>query len=207
MIQRRLHNRLVDQLARGPAVALLGPRQVGKTTLAHEISGARPSIYLDLESNADRAKLTDPEAYLTSHENELVILDEVHRAPELFQQLRGLIDQGRRKGKSAGRFLLLGSASLDLLQQSGESLAGRISYLELGPFNAMETPSSHLDQLWARGGFPSSYLARSDAESFQWRLDFIRTYLERDIPQFGPRLPAETLRRFCTMLATISLSF
>ena len=201
MIQRRLHNRLVDQLARGPAVALLGPRQVGKTTLAHEISGARPSIYLDLESNADRAKLTDPEAYLTSHENELVVLDEVHRAPELFQQLRGLIDQGRRKGKSAGRFLLLGSASLDLLQQSGESLAGRISYLELGPFNATEAPSSDLDQLWARGGFPSSYLASSDAESFQWRLDFIRTYLERDIPQFGPRLPAETLRRFWTMLA------
>ncbi len=201
MIQRHLHDRLVDQLARGPAVALLGPRQVGKTTLALEISRVRPSIYLDLESNADRAKLTDPEAYLTSHENELVILDEVHRAPELFQQLRGLIDQGRRKGKSAGRFLLLGSASLDLLQQSGESLAGRISYLELGPFNATEAPSSDLDQLWARGGFPSSYLASSDAESFQWRLDFIRTYLERDVPQFGPRLPAETLRRFWTMLA------
>jgi predicted AAA+ superfamily ATPase len=169
--------------------------------LALEIGGARPSIYLDLESSADRARLADPETYLAAHEDELVILDEVHRAPELFQQLRGLIDRGRRKGKTTGRFLLLGSASVDLLQQSGETLAGRIAYLELGPFNVLEAPEGGHDTLWSRGGFPSSFLAGDDTISFRWRQDFIRTYLERDIPQFGPRIPAETLRRLWTMLA------
>ncbi len=201
MIQRHLRARLVEALESTPAVALLGPRQVGKTTLAHEIGDSRPSIYLDLESSADRAKLSDPEAYLAAHEDELVILDEVHRAPELFQQLRGLVDRGRRRGKAAGRFLLLGSASVDLLQQSGETLAGRIAYLELGPFDALEAPAGSLDMLWARGGFPSSFLATSDAASYRWRQNFIRTYLEREIPQFGPGLPAETLRRLWTMLA------
>jgi len=201
MIQRQLRPRLLEALDSSPAVALLGPRQVGKTTLALEIGDTRPSIYLDLESSADRAKLADPEAYLAAHEDELVILDEVHRAPELFQQLRGLIDRGRRRGKTVGRFLLLGSASVDLLQQSGESLAGRIAYLELGPFDAIEVQAASLDTLWARGGFPSSFLAASDAASFRWRQDFIRTYLERDIPQFGPGLPTETLRRLWTMLA------
>jgi predicted AAA+ superfamily ATPase len=201
MIERHVKQKLLEAIDSAPAVALLGPRQVGKTTLAQEIGEARPSIYLDLESSTDRAKLSDPESYLASHENELVILDEVHRAPEFFQSLRGLIDRGRRKGKKAGRFLFLGSASVDLLQQSGESLAGRISYLELGPFDALEVPIPNLDTLWARGGFPSSFLASSDAASFRWRQDFIRTYLERDIPQFGPRLPAETLRWLWTMLA------
>ena len=201
MIERHIKQALVEAIDNAPAVALLGPRQVGKTTLALEIGDTRPSIYLDLESNADRAKLADPEAYLASHEDELVILDEVHRTPDLFQSLRGLIDRGRRKGKNAGRFLLLGSASVDLLQQSGESLAGRISYLELGPIDALEVPQNDLETLWARGGFPSSFLASNDAASFRWRQDFIRTYLERDIPQFGPRLPAETLRRLWTMLA------
>jgi predicted AAA+ superfamily ATPase len=201
MIERHAKQKLVEAIDNAPAVALLGPRQVGKTTLALEIGDTRPSIYLDLESNADRAKLADPEAYLASHDDKLVILDEVHRTPDLFQSLRGLIDRGRRKGKNAGRFLLLGSASVDLLQQSGESLAGRISYLELGPLNALETPQNDLETLWARGGFPSSFLASNDAASFRWRQDFIRTYLERDIPQFGPRLPAETLRRLWTMLA------
>jgi predicted AAA+ superfamily ATPase len=201
MIERDLKPRLLEALENSPAVALLGPRQVGKTTLAQEIGDSRPSIYLDLESSADRAKLTDPESYLSSHEDELVILDEVHRAPELFQSLRGLIDRGRRKGKKAGRFLLLGSASIDLLQQSGESLAGRISYLELSPLDALEVHQSDIEALWVRGGFPSSFLASSDAVSFRWRQDFIRTYLERDIPQFGPRMPAETLRRLWTMLA------
>jgi predicted AAA+ superfamily ATPase len=201
MISRHLLVHVLEALDVTPAVALLGPRQVGKTTLAHEIGDSRPSIYLDLESSSDRAKLSDPEAYLATHEDDLVILDEVHRAPELFQQLRGLIDRGRRRGKTAGRFLLLGSASVDLLQQSGETLAGRISYLELGPFNALEAPGESLDTLWARGGFPSSFLAPSDAASFRWRQDFIRTYLERDIPEFGPRIPAETLRRLWTMLA------
>jgi predicted AAA+ superfamily ATPase len=188
-------------LDNSPAVALLGPRQVGKTTLALEIGDTRPSVYLDLESNADRARLNDPEAYLGRHEDELVILDEVHRAPELFQALRGPIDRGRRKGKPAGRFLLLGSASVDLLAQSGESLAGRIAYLELSPLAALEVPPTELDALWLRGGFPPSFLARSDTVSDRWRQDFIRTYLERDIPQFGPRMPAETLRRLWTMLA------
>ena len=201
MIQRHLRARLVEALESTPAVALLGPRQVGKTTLAHEIGDRRASIYLDLESSSDRAKLSDPEAYLAAHEDELVILDEVHRAPELFQQLRGLIDRGRRRGKTSGRFLLLGSASVDLLQQSGETLAGRIAYLELGPFDALEAPGGSLDTLWARGGFPSSFLAAGDTASFRWRQDFIRTYLEREIPQFGPGLPAETLRRLWTMLA------
>ncbi len=201
MIERHLRTRLLEALNSSPAVALLGPRQVGKTTLAQEIGDGRPSIYLDLESSSDRARLSDPEAYLGAHEDELVILDEVHRAPELFQQLRGLIDRGRRRGKTAGRFLLLGSASVDLLQQSGETLAGRITYLELGPFGGLEVPREGVDRLWARGGFPSSFLAASDAASFRWRQDFVRSYLEREIPQFGPRLPAETLRRLWTMLA------
>lgn len=201
MIKRRIYKELLEAIDGNPAVALLGPRQVGKTTLALEVGNTRPTLYLDLESVSDRAKLTDPERYLAEHEDELVILDEVHRVPELFQSLRGLIDRGRRHGKRAGRFLLLGSASMDLLKQSGESLAGRIAYLELAPFDALEVEDVQMDRLWLRGGFPSSFLAVSDAASLKWRQDFIRTYLERDIPQFGPRVSAETLRRFCTMLA------
>ncbi len=182
-------------------MVLLGPRQAGKTTLALELAEGRPSVYLDLEDEDDRIKLTDPVRYFADHEGELVILDEVHRLPELFQRLRGVIDRGRRRGQPNGQFLLLGSASRDLLRQSGESLAGRISYLELGPFDALEVPSAALDTLWVRGGFPRSFLAESDMLSLEWRRDFIRTYLERDIPEFGPRIPAETLRRFWTMLA------
>jgi predicted AAA+ superfamily ATPase len=201
MIERRIKKRLVEAIDNAPAVGLFGPRQVGKTTLALEISETRPSLYLDLETSSDRAKLADPETYLAHHEDKLVILDEVHRAPEIFQSLRGLIDRGRRKGRTAGRFLLLGSASVDLLQQSGESLAGRISYLELAPLDALEVPTVQIEALWLRGGFPSSFLATDDANSFRWRQNFIRTYLERDIPQFGARIPAETLRRLWTMLA------
>jgi len=201
MIKRRVHDQLVAAIENNPAVALLGPRQSGKTTLALEIGKTRPSLYLDLESFPDRAKLSDPEHYLADHEDQLVILDEVRRAPELFQSLRGLIDRGRRRGKSGGQFLLLGSASLDLLKQTGESLAGRISYLELTPFDALEVGRDELERLWVRGGFPPSFLARNDALSLKWRQDFVRTYLERDIPQLGPRIPAETLRRFWTMLA------
>jgi len=201
MLLRRLSPRLNQLLAHSPAVVLLGPRQVGKTTLAWEIAEKRPAVYLDLEDEADRAKLSDPVRYLADHERELVILDEVHRLPELFQSLRGVIDRGRRQGKPNGRFLLLGSAALDLLKQSGESLAGRISYLELGPFDALEVAPAKLETLWVRGGFPRSFLAENDELSLAWRRDFIRTYLERDIPQFGSRIPAETLRRFWTMLA------
>jgi len=201
MIARRSQAQLHNLLAEYPAVALLGPRQVGKTTLALETADAEDAVYLDLESPADRARLTDPELYLADYEDQLVILDEVHRLPGLFQSLRGLIDRGRRRGKRAGRFLLLGSASMDLLRQSGETLAGRIAYLDLGPFDALEVGESHLDALWVRGGFPDSFLAADDDRSLTWRENFIRTYLERDVPQFGPRIPAETLRRFWVMLA------
>jgi predicted AAA+ superfamily ATPase len=201
MIERRIAAQLTERLDTTPAVALLGPRQVGKTTLARMLGEQRPSLYLDLESDADRARLTDPELYLASHEDKLVILDEVHRLPGLFQILRGLIDEGRRKGRRAGRFLLLGSASLDLLRQSGESLAGRISYLEMGPIDGLEVPAEDLPNLWNRGGFPDSFLATDDRLSQRWRQDFVRTYLERDVPMLGPRIAAETLRRFWTMLA------
>lgn len=201
MIPRRLAAALDAALAEAPAVALLGPRQVGKTTLALAVADARPSVYLDLESEADRAKLSEPRLYLEQHADKLIILDEIHRAPQLFAELRGLIDQGRRSGRSTGRFLILGSASIDLLKQSSESLAGRIRYLELGPIDAGEVGRERLQALWLRGGFPESLLAASDAASLRWRRDFIRTYLERDIPQLGPRIPAETLRRFWTMLA------
>ncbi len=165
------------------------------------ITEERESVYLDLEDAADRAKLGDDAGYLAGHEDRLVILDEVQRTPELFQTLRGLIDRGRRRGIRAGRFLLLGSASIDLLRQSGESLAGRIAYIELGPFNVLEVDADAQERLWIRGGFPDSFLADSDEASTVWRETFVRTYLERDIPQLGPRVPAETLRRFWTMLA------
>lgn len=201
MINRRIARRLSSLLDESPATALIGPRQVGKTTLALAIAETRPSIYLDLESEADRAKLAEPELYLMRHEDKLVILDEVHRAPGLFQILRGVIDQGRWSGRGVGRFLLLGSASMDLLQQSGESLAGRIAYLEMQPLDALEVAGGAVDRLWLRGGFPDSFLAASDRVSLRWRRDFIRTYLERDAPMFGPRIAAETLRRFWTMLA------
>jgi len=201
MLQRRLSSRLNYLLDHTPAIVLLGPRQVGKTTLALETAEKRHSLYLDLEDEEDRAKLSNPARYLAEHRDELVILDEVHRLPELFQSLRGIIDQGRRQGKANGRFLLLGSAAMDLLKQSGESLAGRISYLELGPFDALEVAPPAVESLWVRGGFPRSFLAESDALSMEWRRNFIRTYLERDVPQFGFRMAAETLRRFWTMLA------
>jgi uncharacterized protein len=201
MIPRRKLELIRARLAQFPAVALLGPRQAGKTTLAEQIAQEQPSIYLDLEAVADREKLADAALYLSSHEDKLVILDEVQRMPDLFQALRGLIDKGRRRGIRAGRFLLLGSASMDLLKQSGESLAGRIAYVELGPLNVLEVGHDARERLWIRGGFPDSFLARDDDASVVWRENFIRTYLERDIPQLGPRVPAETLRRFWTMLA------
>lgn len=201
MLKRRLLGKVRERLEQFPAVAILGPRQVGKTTLAEALGSEVPSIYLDLEAEADRAKLHDPALYLSGHQDKLVILDEVQRIPELFQELRGIIDQGRRKGRKAGQFLLLGSASIDLLKQSGESLAGRIAYTELAPLDALEIGADQTEVLWLRGGFPDSFLAANDAQSLVWRENFIRTYLERDIPALGPRLPAETLRRFWTMLA------
>jgi predicted AAA+ superfamily ATPase len=201
MFYRQLQSRLVEEVDHSPAVALLGPRQVGKTTLALEVARTRRSLYLDLESERDRARLAEPELYLPAHRDSLVVLDEVHRAPGLFPVLRGLIDQARREGHRTGQYLLLGSASPDLLQQSGETLAGRIAYLELGPLGVVETGDGSAETLWLRGGFPDSLTAPSDRRSLRWRQNFIRTYLERDIPQFGPRIAAETLRRFWTMLA------
>lgn len=203
MIERIKKDLIVEALARQAAVAIIGPRQVGKTTLALEIADGRESLYLDLESRADRAKLNEPELFLRNYEDQLVILDEIHRVPELFPEIRGIIDRGRRRGKMTGRFLILGSASIDLLKQSGESLAGRIEYVDLEPINALEAQSAEIstDTLWIRGGFPDSLLAKSDRDSSRLRRSFIRTYLERDVPQFGPRVPSETLERFWTMLA------
>jgi uncharacterized protein len=201
MIERRIRPALSTLLAESPAIALLGPRQVGKTTLALEVVGQRPSTYLDLESPADRGRLAEPELYFADHADELLILDEIHRTPGLFEILRGAIDRGRRDGRGNGRFLLLGSAAIDLLAQSGETLAGRIAYLELDPFDISELGAEALDSLWLRGGFPESQLARSEAASLRWRENFVRTYLEREIPLLGPRIPAETLRRLWTMLA------
>lgn len=201
MFTRSITQELALELDHNPAVALLGPRQVGKTTLALAVAQDRPSVYLDLESERDRAKLDNAELYLADHLDKLVILDEVHRAPALFPLLRGLIDQARRSGKTAGQYLLLGSASLDLLQQSGETLAGRISYLDMTGLSVLETGAALQDSLWLRGGFPDSLQSPNEVRSLRWRENFIRTYLERDIPQFGPRIAAETLRRLWTMLA------
>ena len=201
MIDRRKMELVRARLKQFPAVAVLGPRQVGKTTLAQRVGQMQPSVYLDLEYPPDRERLADAALYLPRHEDKLVILDEVHRIPDLFQTLRSLIDQGRRKGIDAGRFLLLGSASFEMLRQTGESLAGRIAYEDLNPFDVQEVDSDPTERLWTRGGFPDSYLAESDENSAIWRQNFIRTYVERDVPQLGPRVPSETLRRFWVMLA------
>jgi uncharacterized protein len=201
MIERKITPEVSGLLRESPAVVLIGPRQVGKTTLALAIAEDRPATYLDLESEADRARLAEPELYFADHADELLVLDEIQRLPGLFETLRGVIDRGRREGKGDGRFLLLGSASLDLLAQSGESLAGRVAFAELTPFSLTEVGAERLDRLWIRGGFPESFLAGGEEASLRWRRDFIRTYLERDIPQLGPRIPAETLRRLWTMLA------
>lgn len=204
MVKRRLEKKIRDALERSPSVALTGPRQVGKTTLAHTISKNIPSVYLDLEDQLDLEKVKDIKAFHEENHDKLIILDEVQRLPEVFAPLRGIIDKERRKGNKAGQFLFLGSASLDLLKQSSESLAGRFAHIELFPLDILEfgaKKEDKLNALWVRGGFPESILAGSDKESFEWRSDFIRTYLERDIPQIGPRIPAETLSRFWTMLA------
>jgi predicted AAA+ superfamily ATPase len=203
MLPRFAAKQIEDALKRQAAVALIGPRQVGKTTLALEIGQAHDALYLDLEDRDDRNRLANPVLFFENAEDRLVILDEIHRTPELFQTLRGVIDKGRRKNKGKGRFLILGSASIDLLRQSGESLAGRIAYINLAPLSALEIEDDRAarERLWLRGGFPGSYLEQSDRESLALRKDFIRTYLERDVPMFGPRIPAETLERLWTMLA------
>jgi uncharacterized protein len=203
MIRRRIKQQITAALARQAAVALIGPRQVGKTTLAQEIGHERGALYLDLEDSDDRARLSNAKLFLKQYEDRLVVLDEIHRVPELFQTLRGIIDEGRRARKGTGRFLVLGSASIDLLRQSGESLAGRIEYVDMHPLDVTEVgdKAGALDRLWIQGGFPDSFLARNSADSLKLRKSFIRTYLERDVAQFGPRIPAETLERLWTMLA------
>lgn len=207
MNPRFAQHQLAALLAEFPAVVLLGPRQAGKTTLAlAETERRGDALYLDLELPSAQRQMDDAEAFLLAQRDRLVILDEVQRMPELFAILRGVIDLRRRAGESAGQFLLLGSACGVLLQQASESLAGRVAQLELTPFQAREVlppdaPASTLDALWVRGGFPVSWLAADDAASLRWRDAFIATYLERDIPALGPRIPATTLRRLWTMLA------
>ena len=203
MIKRWITDRLEKTIARVPAVVLLGVRQVGKTTLAKMIMRDRESIYLDLEAPEDLLKLSDPGGFLSNHSDKLIILDEIQRTPDLFTVLRGLIDKNKEQGHGHGQFLLLGSASMDLLRQPSESLAGRITRVELNGFNALETETDgdNIRRLWLRGGFPNSYLADDDDMAMDWLEDLIRTYLERDVPQMGFRVPANKLRRLWTMLA------
>jgi len=211
MFSRFITPELKQALQESPAVVLLGPRQIGKTTLAFELS--QPGgIYLDLESPEDRGKLANVEAYLRTRQDQLVVLDEVQRLPTLFEPLRGLIDHARRQAQKnkklgcTGLYLLLGSASLDLVQQSSETLAGRVAFMELSGLHRLEVPPELWDGLWLRGGFPQSLLAASGAASVRWRRDFCRTYLERDVAQFAPRIAADMLRRFWIMLAHLQAS-
>ena len=212
MIPRNALATIRSSLSQFPAVALLGPRQIGKSTLARAIvdeRGKDNAHRLDLERPRDKAQLAEPELYLEAHRDQLVVLDEIQQAPNIFATLKSVIDDRRAAGRPSGHFLLLGSASIDLLRQSAETLAGRITYIELPGLTLDEikqaAPDSSADvltnTLWLRGGFPDSYLADDDAQSTAWREAFIQTYLERDIPALGPRVPAETLRRFWTMLA------
>jgi len=186
MIPRQAKAVVQGMLDRAPAVVITGTRQVGKTTLALEIARERDAAYLDLERPSDAARLADVEDYCARHADRLVVFDEIQRNPGLFQPLRGIIDERRREGRPTGHFLFLGSASLDLLRQSGETLAGRIAHFELRPLNVREVPPDARDELWLRGGLPESFLADDDRASFEWRFDFVATYLERDIPALGP---------------------
>ncbi len=206
MIKRRKEKKVAEALKRSASVALMGPRQVGKTTMALNISNKTAAIYLDLEDRLDIQKIQDINAFHLENRDRLIIMDEVQRVPEIFAPLRGIIDKERRRGHKYGQFLFLGSASIDLLQQSSESLAGRIAYIELQGVDVLEYPANtpeKLNELWLRGGFPESLLANNNNDSLEWRRDFIRTYLERDIPLLGPRIPAVTLERFWTMLAHV----
>jgi predicted AAA+ superfamily ATPase len=198
MIERGLKQNILKSLHKYPVVAILGSRQVGKTTLAKAISSeaGRDTIYLDLELDSDLNKLKEPELYLRQFADTLVVIDEIQRMPGLFPLMRALVDQKR----VGGRFLILGSASPDLIRHSSESLAGRIIYHELTPFNLDEVKED-IHALWLRGGYPESYLSVDDNESFVWRESYIQTFLERDIPQLGIHIPAVQLRRFWTMIA------
>jgi len=203
MLKRHISGKLKATITQVPAVVLLGARQVGKTTLAKNIANSINSIYLDLEAPEDLLKLSDPGSFLSGHADKLVVLDEIQRSPELFPVLRGLIDKNRQLGRKASQFLLLGSASMDLLRQTSESLAGRIAYLEMTGLNLLEIngEQKEVQTLWLRGGFPDSYLSLNDDLAMDWLENLLRTYLERDIPQMGFRVPAARLRRLWTMLA------
>lgn len=202
-IPRLAYKNLIDSLNSQACVALIGPRQVGKTTLAVQFAEQTASRYLDLERQSDRLVLEDPDFFFAQNRDKLVILDEIHRSPEIFSQLRGEIDRARLEGIRHGMYLILGSASMDLLRQSSESLAGRITYVELEPINIVEAHQSGIDltNLWLRGGFPDSLTATSDAKSFRWRTDFIKTYLERDLKVFSERIPTALVEQLWTMLA------
>ncbi len=199
MIKRTLQDRLIRSLRNFPVVGIVGPRQTGKTTLAKQIAGSHRGkvVYLDLELPSDMNRLSDAELFLSSRQDALVIIDEIQRMPSLFPLLRALVDKKRR----TGRFLILGSASPDVIKSASESLAGRVAYHELTQFSLAETGANALKRLWIRGGYPISYLAKSDLLSFAWREAFIKTYLEMDIPQLGIRVPASQLRRFWMMVA------
>ena len=191
-----------------PATALLGPRQVGKTTLALQIAERcqKPTVYLDLERDSHLARLDDPESFLDGCSNKLLLIDEVQRKPEIFPLLRSVIDSRIRAGEKTAQFFVIGSTSRALLRQSSESLAGRIRFLELNPLSILEAHDSDthnfdIKKLWLRGGFPSSYQAESNELSWKWRGDFISSYVERDIPQMGVQIPSTTLRSFLSMLA------
>ncbi len=197
-IQRIAEKELGRALARSPAVAILGPRQCGKSTLAKTLLKNIPAVYLDLQDRADRNKLREPELYFDRHRDKLICLDEIQLLPEFFSILRSEIDRDRRPG----RFLILGSASRDLIRQSTESLAGRISYIDLTPFLLSElTAVSTWPDHWLRGGFPESVLAENDQDSFDWRRDFIRTFMERDIPALGFTIPIPVIERLWLLLA------
>ena len=201
MLNRDAITQLTSALKRSPAVALLGPRQVGKTTLAKQLAqtSKREFVYLDLQDERDRVRLADPNVFFKTHKNALIVLDEVQYAPDIFRHLRPEIDRDR----SNGRFLLLGSASFSLLKQSAESLAGRLATVDLGGLLVQEVGSDFAtqQQLWLRGGFPESFTSPTEEDSFEWRLDFMRLLLERDLPQFGVQIAAPTLQRFWRMVA------
>jgi len=197
-ITRLIEEQIHRALSRSPATAILGPRQSGKSTTARRMLRNRPSIYLDLQDRVDRNKLAEPELFFDRYRDKMICLDEIQRLPEFFSILRSEIDKDRRPG----RFLILGSASRDLIRQSTETLAGRIAYLDLSPFLIDEvSPSVLWSDLWLRGGFPESTLAENDADSFDWRLDFIRTFMERDIPGLGFNIPVPVIERLWLLLA------
>ncbi len=201
LIPRTVRNALEQALARQSAALLIGPCQAGKTTLALECSRNIDSVYFDLETFEARQSLSDPGFLLRQFEHKLVILDGIHRTPGLFESLLGIIDEYRRKGSATGRFLLIGAASLDLLKQSGESLARRIEYVDLHPFSLIEVGHDRLRDLWIRGGFPLSFMASNAGESLAWRRNYLRTTVEKDIPQFALRLSTDMFMRLLMVLA------